>query len=76
MHHVGNRDPGSANRKNKPFWYVRRRSVKADVDEELRLHLEMRIDDLAAQGMTREDARREAVRQFGDLDATGSIAVS
>jgi len=66
---VGNRDPGSGARK-KPFWYLRRRSVRADVDEELRLHLEMRIDELVAQGMTRESATREAVRQFGDLDAT------
>jgi putative ABC transport system permease protein len=66
---VGNRDRGSGIGR-KAFWYLRRRSVTADVDEELKLHLEMRIDELVAQGMTREDARREAVRQFGDLDAT------
>jgi predicted permease len=54
----------------KPFWYLRRRSVKSDVDEELNLHLEMRIDELAASGMTRDEARQEALRQFGDLEAT------
>jgi predicted permease len=53
----------------KPFWYLRR-DVKSEVDEELRTHLEMRIDQLMASGMTREDAPREALRQFGDLEAT------
>jgi putative ABC transport system permease protein len=60
---------GSGSRK-KPFSYLRRHSVKAEVDEELKLHLEMRIDELVAQGMTRDDARHEAIRQFGDLEAT------
>ena len=54
----------------KPFSYLRRRSVKSEVDEELSLHLEMRIDELVASGMPREDATREALRQFGDLEAT------
>ncbi len=56
--------------RRRPFWYVRRRSVRADVDEELSLHLEMRIDELMAEGMAPDDARREALRQFGDLEAT------
>ena len=43
------REPGTGSRDpEKPFWYLRRRSVKADVDEELSLHLEMRIDELVA----------------------------
>ena len=54
----------------RPFWYLRRRCVKADVDEELSLHLEMRIDELTARGMAPNAARREALRQFGDLEAT------
>ncbi len=61
---------GSEVSPRRPFWYLKRRSVKADVDEELRLHLEMRIDELVAGGMTRDDARQEAMRQFGDLEAT------
>ena len=56
--------------RRRPFWYLRRRSVNAEVDEELSVHLEMRIDELVAGGMPRDDARREALRQFGDLDAT------
>jgi predicted permease len=44
--------------------------VSAEVDEELSLHLEMRIDELIAGGLAVEDARREALRQFGDLAAT------
>jgi putative ABC transport system permease protein len=54
----------------RPFWYLRRRTVKADVDEEIRLHLDMRVDELVAGGMTRDEARRAALRQFGDLEAT------
>lgn len=54
----------------KPFWYLRRRSVDQEVDEELTTHLEMRIDELVASGMSRADAKHEALRQFGDIDAT------
>ena len=56
--------------KQRPFWYLRRRSVQSDVDEELNLHLEMRVDELRSRGMPIEDARREALRQFGDLEGT------
>ncbi|MBC7791122.1 MAG: ABC transporter permease [Anaerolineae bacterium] len=44
--------------------------VKEDVDSELQFHLEMRTRELAASGMTPEAARKEALRQFGDLDYT------
>lgn len=54
----------------KPFWYLRRRNVKSEVDEELNLHLEMRIDELVESGMSRAEARHEALKQFGDLEAT------
>ncbi len=54
------------------FWYVRRRAdkVASEIDEELRTHLEMRISDLTARGLLPEEARHEALRQFGDLEAT------
>ena len=54
------------------FWYWRRRPevVRDEVDEELRVHLEMRIDELRAAGLSPEAARRQAVRQFGDLEGT------
>lgn len=52
------------------FWYLRRRSVGSEVDEELRVHLEMRVEELISRGMPREEAEREALRQFGDVEAT------
>src|SRR6188474_3784234 len=54
----------------KSFWYLRRRNVRSEVDEELNHHIEMRIDELVEGGMPREDARREALKQFGDLEGT------
>lgn len=56
--------------KHRPFWYIRRRSVQSDVDEELSLHLEMRVEELRSRGMPIEDARRVALSQFGDLEGT------
>src|SRR5687768_10002212 len=56
----------------RPFWYLRRRpaTVAAEVDEELDVHLQMRVDELTAQGMPVEAARREALRLFGDVEGT------
>jgi predicted permease len=58
--------------RDRPFWYLRRRSAdaRADVDEEFDGHLRRRIDDLRAQGMDADTARREALRRFGDLERT------
>ena len=54
------------------FWYLRRRpdSVRSEVDEELTLHLQMRVEELVRRGRSPDAARREAVRQFGDLEFT------
>jgi putative ABC transport system permease protein len=54
------------------FWYLgrRRRTVEAEIDEELALHLEMRARELIERGVPPEEARREARRQFGDLEGT------
>lgn len=41
----------------------------ADVKDELRFHLETKVDDLIAQGWGPEDARKEAERQFGNIPA-------
>ena len=43
-------------------------NVEADVDEELRFHLEMRTRELIERGMDPVAARREAERRFGNLD--------
>ena len=48
------------------FW---RADVHRDVDEELRFHFDERIADLVATGLTPADARRQALEEFGDVDA-------
>jgi putative ABC transport system permease protein len=42
---------------------------KRDVSDEIRFHLDMRAQELIEQGVPREDAWREARRQFGDVAA-------
>jgi putative ABC transport system permease protein len=44
---------------------VRQRDLNADIDEELQFHLEARIADNIAEGMTDDEARRDALRRFG-----------
>lgn len=48
----------------------------ADVKDELRFHLEAKIDDLIAHGFAPEVARREAQRQLGDMRALEQIGIS
>ncbi|HKW47388.1 MAG TPA: ABC transporter permease [Gemmatimonadaceae bacterium] len=48
-------------------WRTRRQIVD-DVDEELRFHIDMRVDELRALGLSADAARAEALRQFGDLE--------
>lgn len=43
-----------------------RARVHRDVDAELSFHLQGRIEELVARGMSREDAEQEARRRFGD----------
>ena len=42
--------------------------AEQDLDEEIRLHLEMRAEQLERQGLSPEAARHEAVRRFGPAD--------
>jgi hypothetical protein len=37
-------------RRDRPFWYLRRKpdELQADIDEEFRVHLEMRVEELIA----------------------------
>jgi predicted permease len=58
--------------RRRPFWYLRRprQTVRDDVDEEIRVHLQMRADHLVAHGLSEEEARREALRRFGDVEGT------
>jgi predicted permease len=54
-----------------PIWrrYLRfvRDDVDADVDDELRFHLEMRQRDFEARGLPPDQARRAARERFGDV---------
>jgi putative ABC transport system permease protein len=45
-----------------------RQQIRADVDDELSFHLDMRIDALVASGVSRDEARAQAIREFGDID--------
>src|SRR5687768_4097215 len=46
-----------------------RDSVHRQVDDEVRFHLERKIEKLRAAGMSEEEARAEAARRFGDVEA-------
>lgn len=43
--------------------------VAEDVNREVRFHIESKVEELMAQGWTREAARAEAERRFGDVHA-------
>ena len=47
-----------------------RAGVDRAVDDEIGFHFEMTLKELRAAGMSDDDARREAIRRFGDVDRT------
>src|SRR5437899_2145175 len=51
----------------------RRRGIEADLDAELRSHLEMAVELNLRKGMSAEDARREALRSFGGVEQTKEL---
>lgn len=51
------------------FFERGRSEREREVRDEIDAHLELRVADLMARGMTEEDARAEALARFGDLDA-------
>jgi putative ABC transport system permease protein len=58
------------------FSWRRREDVRADVDEELQFHIEMRTRELIAKGHSPPDARAEALRQFGDVGYTRQYCIA
>ncbi len=46
----------------------RRDLLHEDVEDEIRLHLALRAEQLVRDGLSADDARREAQRRFGSLD--------
>ena len=53
-----------------------RSRVDREIDIELASHIEMRIEDNLAAGMTPEDARRDALLRFGNRTATKERVVN
>jgi hypothetical protein len=49
------------------FGFVRRRHLDADLDDEVRFHLEMAIAEHIRRGMSRDAARAAALRNFGGV---------
>ena len=49
---------------------ARRRRIGAEVDDELRFHLEQEIEANMARGMSAAEARRTALRDFGGVTQT------
>ena len=49
--------------------------IESEVEEEIRLHLEARIDALVAEGMDPERARVVALERFGDVERTRAVCV-
>jgi putative ABC transport system permease protein len=52
------------------FPWRSRKQIARDVDSELSFHLEMRVNELTAAGMSSDEARRRARDEFGDLERT------
>ncbi|MDQ6829239.1 MAG: ABC transporter permease, partial [Gemmatimonadota bacterium] len=48
---------------------LRGERVEPDLTEEFESHIELRTEENVARGMSPEDARRDALRRFGDLDS-------
>ena len=49
---------------------LRPERLAEEVDEEIRMHLALREEQLVRSGLSREDARAEARRRFGSADHT------
>ena len=46
---------------------IDRRALDRDMDDEIRLHIELHAEALEREGLAREDARRRAVAEFGGV---------
>src|SRR5215471_9647894 len=52
---------------------LRRRNLDADLDQELRSHLEMAVEWNLQRGMSAQQARREALLSFGGIEQTKQL---
>jgi len=53
---------------NRLRYLWRRSRIDEDVEQEIRFHLDSRIDELEASGLSRDVARRQAHREFGSAN--------
>lgn len=53
-----------------------RPDVVRAVDDEIAFHIQMKVDKLVASGLSPEAARKEAMRQFGDLEGVRRMCVT
>jgi hypothetical protein len=51
-----------------------RESVLGDIDEELRLHIELETESNVRRGMSHSEARRAALLSFGNYDGARDAA--
>jgi hypothetical protein len=54
------------------FW---RTPIAQDVDDELRFHTNMRVNELMARGMPEDEARRAVAERLGDMHSVQSACV-
>ena len=47
-----------------------KRKLDADLDEELRSHIDLAVEENLEHGMSRQDARTAALREFGGVTQT------
>src|SRR5580658_3914861 len=47
-----------------------KRKLDEELDEELRAHIDLAVDEKVRQGMTRQQARTAALREFGGVTQT------
>lgn len=55
------------------FWGA---DIRDDVDEELRFHIDMRVEEYMARGMTKDEARRAVMARLGDLDTARAECIA
>jgi putative ABC transport system permease protein len=59
-----------------PFIRTPKRKLMREVSDELEFHLDTRVERLVALGWTPDAARREALRQFGDIESVHGDCVA
>ena len=50
--------------------------IRREVDEELQMQIDLRAEALEREGMSRDEARAEALRRFGDVDEAARYCIA